>query len=262
MASLDLVSQRVKSSDLTWRPCVDTFAGKKAKAGNRLGGESNGHGLIVPVLPTPYSRRRWSRESKSRARMPLESFRQFAAEGRLTPSEMVMNGAEQRWMSASAVPGLSFPSPPQMGPAAPQATPAAQALARTASVASAGNSDLARHSQWNRLREIACWQRSIHAALLPYALLYYFVAGPGPAAVLLCNSAAIGLAWVSAKQAAALNLTPWLFGGLMFVPCVSALGWLFLMQRATRALKEAGIRVGLFGARLDATPPESFAPAG
>lgn len=193
----------------------------------------------------------------------FESVRQFAAEGRLTPGDMVMNGAGQRWMSASAVSGLRFPSPPQTGLAAPEAAPAAQAPLSNAPAASAGNPDLARHSQWNRLREIARWQRTINAALLPYALLYYFALGAGPAAVSLCNSAAaIGLAWVSAKLAAALNLNAWLFGGLMFVPCVSALVLLFLMQRATRALKQAGIRAGLFGARLAATPPDSFTVAG
>jgi hypothetical protein len=203
-----------------------------------------------------------AREGQRHGPYDFESFRRFAAEGRLSPDDMVMNGADQRWVSARAVTGLSFPNQPPSRPVAAQVSEAVAKSWKSASPAAANDPETARQSEWNRLREIARWQRVVNLALLPYVLLYYFAMASGPIAVLLCNSlAAIGLAWVCAKQASALGLNPWLFGGLAFVPCVSGLELLFLMSRATKSLNRAGVRVGLFGAKLGESPPASFASA-
>ena len=47
-----------------------------------------------------------------------EQFRQFAAEGRLTPNDLVASVGGQQWLPAGAVPGLVFgPAPPSLADA-------------------------------------------------------------------------------------------------------------------------------------------------
>lgn len=183
----------------------------------------------------------------------IEQFRQFAAEGRLSPDDVVANATDQRWMSAREVEGL-FPRH-SVGVPSPN-VPIPPVVAVQANL-----QDNAL-TEWDRIREVARWQRWLNIVTAALAIAYILgvllsrepvLAVPMLLIVLFSTGFAV---WCEVRLAAALGWNPWLYGMLMFVPCVGYCVLLYTSWQATRTLQAAGIDVGLFGATLSEQPSQ------
>lgn len=103
-----------------------------------------------------------------------------------------------------------------------------------------------------QLRDVATWQKAILVGVLLNILAYVAVALGLPQIVggFVFLSVAIFQLVAIFRLGRALGLWVWIWVVGALLPCVSLLVLLVMNGKATAALQQAGIRVGLLGARL------------
>jgi len=164
----------------------------------------------------------------------------------ITIETMVWHGGLSDWVRADSLPALK----PLLARLPPPVPTMASDLTEPPPI----DADVLRVEEWEKIRQIARWQRYLNVAALVLLLVTYLIIYT-PWLYLVDMPVMV---WMVGNLAAALGRNKWIWGVCSVIPLVNLVVLLTLSHQANASLRNAGISVGFLGATTSQEPPESF----